>query len=375
MDEIRLLSESLPDTPPPSPEVTASARSRVVTAAGASGARSRRTPQAGSARRWAWGWTVGAAMATATVVTAVIVLVSSLTTVAAPVLVRPTGIDLLLQIADSAARQPATEGAYWHTKAVDGGSFRTGEPPYTFEAQSTREVWQPRDLADHALTENWTRFVRPASPQDEQAWRAAGAPEKVQPVCAEGDDDCEPIRITDVPSDCSYTWKVQDGYLFHRGVGEFTVDDLRKLPADPERLREALKPYHQIWYDRGFKQSFEEFLPTASSLLELPIEPGTRAALLRLLATLPQTKVHGETVDPLGRPGLSVSFGEEGAVLVSGKEETPIQNRTVLDPTTGAPLADLDLDPTSRVVGYEAIEIAQWTDAAPQEPRNCEKSK
>ncbi|GAA2378021.1 CU044_5270 family protein [Nonomuraea africana] len=374
MDEIRLLSESLPDTPPPSPEVTASARSRVVMAAGASGARPRRTPQAGSARRWAWGWTVGAAMATATVVTAVIVLVSSLTTVAAPVIVRPTGIDLLLQVADSAARQPATAGAYWHTKAVNGGSFSTGEPPYTFEAQSTMEVWQPRDLADHALTMDWTRFVRPASPQDEQAWRAAGAPERVRPVCAEGDDDCEPIRVTEVPSDCSYMWKVEDSYLFDEGVGKFTVDDLRKLPDDPERLREALRPYHQTWYDQGSKQSFEEFLPTASGLLWLPIEPGTRAALLRLLATLPETKVHGETVDPLGRPGLSVSFDEEGAVLVSGKEETPIQNRTVLDLTTGMPLADLDVDPTGRIAGYEAMEIAQWTDLRPEEPRGCKKT-
>ncbi|MBB3729204.1 CU044_5270 family protein [Nonomuraea dietziae] len=372
MDEITLLSQSLPDAPPPSAEATARARASVLAAEREAGPR----PKPARVRRgarWTWGWTVGAAMATATVVTAVVALVSSMATVTAPVLVRPTGIDLLLQIADSAARQPATEGAYWHTKAVDGGSFRTGEPPYTFEAQSTREVWQPRDLADHALTENWTRFVRPASPQDEQAWRAAGAPEKVRPVCMEG-DDCEPIRITDVPSDCSYEWKVEDGYLPQRGVGEFTVEDLRKLPDDPERLREALKPYHQIWYDRGFEQSFEEFLPTASGLLELPIEPGTRAALLRLLATLPETKVHGETVDPLGRPGLSVSFGEKGTVLVSGKEETPVQNRTVLDLTTGMPLADLDVDPTGRIAGYEAMEIAQWTDLRPEEPRGCKKT-
>ncbi|GAA3472442.1 CU044_5270 family protein [Nonomuraea roseola] len=374
MDEITLLSQSLPDAPPPSAEATARARASVLAAERAS------TPARKPARdrrgsRWSWGWTVGAALATATVITTVIVLVSTMAPVAAPVLARPTGIDLLLQAAENASRQPPADGAYWRRTQIGGGLLRTGEPPYTLRAEESTELWQPRDPATPGMMERRTRSVRPASPQDEQAWRAAGAPERVRNICPSGAGSCASVKVSAVPTDCSYRW-TRDGRVPEYGVGKFTVEDLRKLPDDPDRLREALRPYHRTWYDNGFTQSFEDFLPSTASLLWMPIEPGTRAALLRMLATLPGTKVHGETVDPLGRPGISVSFDDARGTVSFGKEEVEIQGRTVIDLATGAPLADLDLAvDTGRIMGYEALESARWTDSAPQEPSNCKKLK
>lgn len=377
MDELDLLARALPDAPAPSPEVVARARARLAGAPATSGVR----------RRRAWGWTLGAALATATVVMMVVTLVSNLAAAPAPVLVRPPkGNQALLDLADRVERRPQESGAYWREVWIDGDRVPAGE--YTLRVTSTRTVWYPRDTADPVLLEKRGPSARPATAADERAWRAAGSPGKVKPDCPKGNpaDVCRPLPITDDPQGCTYGWRVDPkGQLGNTSVANLTLADLDALPADQAGLRTKLRTYHQIWYDQGFKQSFEEFLPTTANLLTMPLRPRVRAALLRLLAGLPTTKVYGEGTDPTGRKGLSVSFYKAGETYYLGRVSRPMPayHRQFLDQDTGMMQAHATYAGQARqglrkddVFGYRASGVAAgWTDERPARPRNCAAAK
>ncbi|NUW44431.1 CU044_5270 family protein [Nonomuraea rhodomycinica] len=370
MDELDLLDRALPDARPPSAEVVARARARLT------------GPPRLPARRRTWMWMVTAAAATAAIVTLVFSLVAHLTT-APPAAVAPKPDQALYDLADRIERLPAPSGLYWRHVSIYGTYGRAGG--FTYRTTSRLEIWQSRDPVDPMLVTTRAEPARPATPADERAWRAAGSPIRVKP-CGKG-ERCADVTFTDQPKQCLYRWDPgAGGALANRSVGTITMAELAAFPTDQNALREKLRTYHQIWHRNGFTQSFEEFLPTAANLLGEPLRPDQRAALIRLLAALPSTKVVGTVTDPLGRPALSVDFGTRGPNVRYVGERTGdlwMEQRTLLDPGTGATLATVDYaaSTVSWVAKGDAMSYhatapeTGWTTQRPAPPEGCAKRK
>ncbi|MEU6719457.1 CU044_5270 family protein [Nonomuraea sp. NPDC046802] len=366
MDELDLLARALPDAPPPSPEVVARARARLAAAP-----RPRRRP-----------WMMWAPLATAAVVALVFSLVTSLAPI--PEAAKPPKPNQeLFDLADRIEKLPARSGLYWREVVIDGSYLPLSG--YTVLATSRLETWQPRDAADPVLMWRWKPSARPATAADERAWRAAGAPGQFKGFC-DRSEPCEPMPINDEQHGCVY-WQGVDpkGSYGNRSVATFTMAELAALPADEARLKERLRAYHKAQEGRGF-DSFEEFLPTAATLLSAPIGPAQRAAIIRILAALPTTKVVGTVTDPLGRKGLSVDLGTPGGSLVySQRKELPVSYRWFLDPASGATLArvsyaahaDKDLGVAKGEVASFSANAPEygWTQEQPVRPKGCKVSK
>lgn len=389
MDELNLLARSLPDAPPPRAEVVEKARARLA-AARKEPVRPRQAGRAGWRGR-TWGWTLGTAAATVAVVMAVVALVANLTTAPAPppVLAPDAGAGALLRLADRVAGLPDDSDAYWRRPLLNNGLIRVRAGDQTFNLlHSDRiDLWQPRDPGDPVQAVQRKMFTRPATPADERAWRKAGSPTTLQRVCASvADDECVMPRLRSKPSDCLYTRAADPGGVFgDRRLGDFTLAELAALPDDAARLREVLRTRWEGRADRMRRESFDEFLPVAGALLEMPVRPSVRAAALRLLAGLPTTKVLGPAVDPLGREGLAVTFVKsEGFFMEFGADdEVPEVHATILDPRTGTVLAHTTAAGESTegvakgtMIYYQAwAPEAGWTDERPGRPHACRLSK
>ncbi|MFG1956327.1 CU044_5270 family protein [Nonomuraea sp. NPDC049028] len=370
MDEMDLLARALPDARPPSPEVVARARAR---SAAAPVSRARPRP-----------WVLWAPLATAAIVAVVFALVTNLAS--APAVLKPPKVNQeLFDLADRIEKLPAESNTYWREVEIDGNYLSTGG--YTLVVSGRRETWQPRDPADLALMQVWRReSARPATTADERAWQAAGAPGRVKGRCEYG-GPCPSVPIADQPQDCRYSSKIDPtGTYPDRTISEFTMADLAAIPADPTKLMERLHSYHEIWKGRGFTEPFEKFLPTTANLLHMPISPATRAAIIRVLAGLPTTKVVGTVTDPLGRKGISVDTGEAGGSLVYSdkpRKELPVYHRLILNPGTGETLSSITyaartaLGATKgEVMSYHARgPESGWSGPPASPPKGCKKGK
>ncbi|MGW5687134.1 hypothetical protein [Nonomuraea sp. NPDC003754] len=290
----------------------------------------------------------------------------------------------LHDIADRVEKLPARTGAYWRRTLTNGSLIRVGAPGavYRLKEEARFDWWQPRDPTGPLMTESRRLFTRPATAADERAWRAAGSPAEVEQACMGGTpgEDCVRLKLSSEPSACEYTLGVDaKGLLPDRRFAGLTVAEVERLPADPARLRDRLRTL----YDRRTGRSFEDALPMAASLLNLPLKPGTRAALLHLLADLPTTRVRGQATDPLGRPGIRVSFWDGKGMSYPGGEEVPTEFQQILDPETGRILAEVTVLleareglPKGTVLHYTAHASGDgWTDERPEEPADCAKKR
>ena len=401
MDELDLITKLLPDARPPSAEVVARARTRLSLARPVHRPRARTRVRHGRP----WRLTAGAALATAGVVIAIVALVSRTTSAPAPLPLQPPhGDQALLRLADQVQALPAEKGgAYWRRSMVNAGLIRVraGKADFNVLSLARTDRWQPSDTEKPVYTEARAMSFRPATPADERAWRAAGAPAQVDRVCPSAGlmrsdlpgepEPCSPVTFKASPPDCRYTTAVEhsgviagqglSGLVAGKVLGELTLADLAALPADPDGLRERLRELHKLRPDKEIERSFEELLPHAAALLELPVTPQVRAAVLRLLAGQPATKVYGQTVDPYGRKGIAVTFVKSGGFTsVFGKEdELPTYYRLILDPQTGEALAELGYAGRATagltkdaMMDYTALASSSgWTDVPPAPPRDC----
>ncbi|MEU7900979.1 hypothetical protein AB0B45_50170, partial [Nonomuraea sp. NPDC049152] len=103
----------------------------------------------------------------------------------------------LFDLADRIEKLPAVSGAYWRDVRIDGNHLSSGG--YRLVVVGRRETWQPRDPAHSVLEQVWRQVsARPATAEDERAWRAAGAPARVKGHC-ETSGPCGSIPIADEP--------------------------------------------------------------------------------------------------------------------------------------------------------------------------------
>lgn len=296
---------------------------------------------------------------------------------------KPSARQILLAAAASVAKTSAN-GDYWVNHVVGGSTQPDPSGKYWLERTYSEQLW----ASPEAGKPTWliTQFlgVKPATPEDEEAWRADGSPKTwTYPGrrITEGGRSfvTESLTITAAAGPREVRREDAGGSLGMLTNGEpMTPDRLGKLPATPEGLRDYLEavikkraadgsvpPLGQgqsadLWlYDMG-----------VHIIMRFPVSPKVRAAAYRMIASLPGVTAVGEVTDPLGRRGRAVSIPR-----TTDTGESEGVDRLVVDAETGLPLALEHTnapDPSRQgATGYyEAVIETRWTDEKPDLPAN-----
>ncbi|KAB2343074.1 CU044_5270 family protein [Actinomadura rudentiformis] len=257
---------------------------------------------------------------------------------------------VLLATAQAAERDPGKPSRYWYDRQrttmrvagsipqikqlkKKGGGPRVNRKarlkiPFTAYISHTQEHWLARDKGDVTRSvvgiDRKTTF---ASPADEAKWRAMGSPElESWSAKRHVNDYREPMRLT----------------IGQRNV---TFAELSRLPTEAGALAAELRRRYKADVNDPkypLQDSFTQYVwATAQDLLAGPIKPGTRAAMLKVLAEQPGLRLVGEVTDEKGRRGVSVAMPARGKQThVSGGDIT--EYRLIVSPETG------------RLLSYEA---------------------
>jgi hypothetical protein len=198
-------------------------------------------------------------------------------------------------------------GQYVYTKSVDAYLDTVGDGPHPYSAlvAHTREIWLGPSGGRLHETSGAPQFL---SERDRAAWIAAGRPALDGPV---SDTEIDPSQPVDLPSDPDALW---------------------------ERLRRDAAGHGSGLYT-------EMFTLVGDSLRETAITPAQRAALYVVAARIPGVQLLGDVTDSAGRPGVAVAMDND----VNRDRST-----LVLDPKTGALLAEEDVVLAGNAMGYPA---------------------
>jgi hypothetical protein len=224
----------------------------------------------------------------------------------------------LLASAETVAKQPATHGTCWYTRArmwQDQMPFKPG--PGLPTPMGKRRTFQARTASS---TEYWKctlpggtgmRFrshlpldiqVTFPTKKDEAAWRAAGSP----PLDVNGG------TTASKPFTTTYD---QGSHLVNPDIGSHEIQwkTIAKLPATKSGLESYLR---RLWQEdrkggaNGYRApaDFCQYVfVSAWDLFMAPTTPGTRAALYRILADCPSVHVTGRISDWEGRSGVAIT--------------------------------------------------------------------
>ncbi|GGO77801.1 CU044_5270 family protein [Nonomuraea cavernae] len=333
-----------------------------------------------AARRWAAVGTVLAGAATAALLVVVAVVPSDapisisnnpFESAGPPQDTRPTARQVLLAAASAVTESPA-EGAYWRVRTVTGQLTPSPDRRYVIRRLSSTELW----LAKRPGGQSWRihRYLgaKPATPEDETAWRAAGSPTAwtYPENVASFDGDVNPGQaVTSTPGEPEAFrlrggWKGAGGILTKQPV---TWAELRAIPDTPEGLRTYLEARIRSLAQRhefSLDGQMESWLRgSCMELLNgLAVSPEVRSSAYQILAGLPGMTAEGEVTDPLGRTGQAIGYEADMAHEV----------RLVVDPDSGQPLSDESTRPGTladgrvvRIGAFTAYEEIGWTDERP----------
>lgn len=283
---------------------------------------------------------------------------------------------VLLAAAEQAVRQPDTMKAYWHTATVTRGLMSV-DGGYTFVDRSRSESWTPS--AAGGDTWNRSRFLgaKPATPEDEAAWRAAGAPEELR-VKVPGKKG-ELILPTRPGKERVESYPPVDGdkvFWLGRNV---SVKDIRRLPSDPAELKAwLLRSYAGHGTESSdTPMSSDEWLFTVASglITDMPVTSATRGAAFRMLAALKSIEVQHDVTDAEGRTGTAVGIKQKSHVRDGDTPDGVLRARLIFDESTGQALGidnvvvrpggyQADLEPGTI---WHSVTVlgAGWTDTKP----------
>ncbi|MEU8148646.1 CU044_5270 family protein [Nonomuraea sp. NPDC048901] len=385
-DELAAVRDLL-SMPGPSSEVVDSGRARLQAALAAPPQAPQRVPEApqrlpvrttrraGRSRWWApvRNGLIGAASAVALALAVAVPSNSLIDLSPVPAVsasAPPTARQILLAAAIAMATAPS-DGAYWRTSVVTGQLILSPDRRYVVKRQSTRQTWLTRK---NSAQDRWTgRYLgaRPATPQDEAAWRTAGSPSRWQyPADVTGLGRVSPQALVEAapgpPQGGPHRvgWRNADGILTKQLVS-WTA--LSTIPSDPTALRAFLVTH--IARENGAYVGREMEAELRESCLEiitgLPVSPEVRASAYEILASMPGMKPEGAVTDPLGRAGQALSY----QVMRDGRLS---DERLVIDAESGLPLAT-ETRSVSRVADGRDVEIGSfiayqqigWTDEGP----------
>jgi hypothetical protein len=412
MDELQAVRELFGECPPPSAEVTARARAALLSPR----SRPHRAwwPRVSSPRRALLraGLPASVAAATAAVVTAVVVTSG---TVRAPATglgiyhlpagasvarlgTAAAGRKILLTAASTVAREkPGTIGRYWEDNAVIGNFIRVGPAGdrYTILEKTASQQWTASGSA--ASTDIVRALgVQIATAASRAAWRRDGSPTtwdinpEISVAAPDGVTSGFSSELSAAPGNWTGVEKMWTGTgrTFAFGDTNLTARELLKLPANPAQLKAIiLRAFRSSWGSAGQKSILFQVTPW---LLTMPVTPAVRSALYQMLAGLPGVRSLGEVRDVAGQRGIGVALttnpiehcGYHGWITANGGGATGwtfsscvVQQRLVIDPGTGLPLAQelryLQLPPGQSwpapdgLFSFQLFGTAQWTNASP----------
>ncbi|MBB2909533.1 hypothetical protein FHS43_000779 [Streptosporangium becharense] len=367
MDEFKLIDEVMPDVPPPAPGRVAEARARVL-----------RTRRRGFP---AWAGIALAAAATAAVIGAIVVVPALRDGAgngpAVTAVVPADGRAVFDAATDRLARRRETEHANWrreveHARREPFEHRNRGKGGFTVDSRIREVLWAgPDGRTAHEVT---ALRSTPLTAADRTAWKKAGSPG----LCG-NDGDCDNDQVP-----YGYTQ-----YLSSAGSPEdYTVSDVRlsarevrELPRDPAELKAELLSRWAVVRDANDKTHYSGPFPSDDDkiwqigqelLVNAPTTPGTRAAILRMLAALPGARVVDGARDVEGRTGLAVlrrtSDGStERQVLVDRVTGDTLAVQEVLV----VPHAHVPDVPVGSVFNATLVRRIGWTDDRFVLPEGC----
>ncbi|WP_433367375.1 CU044_5270 family protein [Streptosporangium sp. CA-115845] len=291
----------------------------------------------------------------------------------------PTAWQILLAAAVAVEKAPAS-GDYWRTATVNQWMLTDPTRSYVLEGSRSLETW----LAKRPDLRYWRIWqdlgVKPATPQDEAAWRAAGAPTswrypknmKTEQLFSVPSRPLEAAAGERIAERLYGKWKGSAGDLAGKLM---TWKEVRAIPSEPETLRSYLEERIGRLELAGSGMDVEEakahiLLRECVGIISgLPASPETRASAYRILASLPGIRAEGEMTDPLNRRGQVLTYQEEIEPGLFTKV------RLVVDPSTGLLLAEVRTNTTKLANGRQAelrlstsYQAIGWTDERPELP-------
>ncbi|MFI9561039.1 CU044_5270 family protein [Nonomuraea endophytica] len=291
----------------------------------------------------------------------------------------PTARQILLAAAVAVEKAPAS-GDYWRIATVNQWMLTDPTRSYVLEGSRSLETWLAKrpDLQYWRIWQNLG--VKPATPQDEAAWRAAGSPTswrypknmKTEELFSVPSKPLEAAAGERTAERLHGKWKGSAGDI----AGDLmTWKEVRAIPGEQDKLRNYLEERIGRLELSGSGMDVKE--ARANILLrdcvgiisDLPASPEVRASAYRILASLPGIRAEGEMTDPLGRRGQTLSYQEE----IEPGLFTKVQ--LVIDPSIGLLLAEVRTNTTKLANGRQAelrlstsYQAIGWTDERPELP-------
>ncbi|GII79384.1 hypothetical protein Sru01_43660 [Sphaerisporangium rufum] len=375
----------------PSPDTVAAGRARLLAEAAAP-ATVRDLAPAGRKRRHR---RIGAGLSLAAAAAAAVLVPTVMSGGTPPIAARPgtsiattagpTARQILLAAATTVERARTT-GDYWRVGTVHQSMMLDPSRGYVIAQKSSTELW----LAERPELQNWRirRYLgaKPASPEDEAAWRAAGAPASWRYP-----EDFDTDELYSVPYRRPLKAAAGEPSVerlhghWNGAAGDLTQElvtwrQVRAIPSDPDKLRAYLKQrvirqlaspdMAELTGAEREKEIVHGLRADCLAIISsLPVAPEVRASAYRVLASLPGIRAEGETTDPLGRRGQAVGYQVE---FEPGRF-TDV--RFLVDPGTGLPLAEVWTN-TGRLADGRPVELRNttsyqaigWTDERPEVP-------
>lgn len=267
---------------------------------------------------------------------------------------------VLLTAADRAEQaKEKPEGRYWRAPTYEMpvlDYLKVGEKgdKYNITDPFLEEEWIGLDPENGSWSGSRSIGYRPAREADWAAWKRDGKPHKWN----RGPSD------TAGGGDHIVTWAPRKPTLYRSGwggfieyVSDFSYEELRQLPGQPEQLKQALLDLRdRAEYQAGPDRWLFEF--TIDLWARVPVSPDVRAAAFRVLADLPDVRNLGPTEDPLGRKGIAL----EVRVPVG---DTTMTTEVIVDQDAGEVLARQIEGVKS---SYTTYLPAEWTNEKPTVP-------
>ncbi|MGW0071669.1 CU044_5270 family protein [Streptosporangium sandarakinum] len=260
--------------------------------------------------------------------------------------VRLSARTVLLAAAHRAAGQPDETGAWWHTVSVSRTLFRAEGADYTVVDRQRTESWTPSATGPEQRQHSGSQSLgaQPATPEDEAAWREAGAPAEI-PVVVPGKKGAK-LSLSTGPGEVQKGQApLPDGdkvFWLGRNV---SVRDLRALPSEPDALKAwLLRSYKGHGTESSAPMSRDAWLFTVTTglIADMPVTPEVRGAAFRMLAGLASIEVTRDVTDAEGRAGTAVTIDEPEASAMgkaAAGNDGVLRTRLIFDEETGQALA------------------------------------
>ncbi|NBE95813.1 hypothetical protein FE391_19635 [Nonomuraea sp. KC401] len=268
--------------------------------------------------------------------------------------------------APAAAAAAPPEGAYWHSRAL-----MTTTHPWRFGSKT-----DPYSLVQRRISENWRApdgrawfgfrelGTLPKSAAAKKAWRRDGSPSKWSESI-----DGKTVKLSIEPAKGRVA-PVRDENSFRLAGQRLTYDEVQRLPADPNILKDWLGRAGKISrvqegaLDGWVRSSLPEILHS------IPAPKEVRAAAYQALLTMPGVRAGGNVKDTLGRSGAAVLIDRTH----KGKSGTSsVKIRLIVDSNTMVLLSrDQTVTDNGKVLGgkthNETLVEVGWTNSKPAVP-------